>query len=358
MALNVSLTLYALDNITDPCQFEKLCNDLLFREGFKHLKPHGGMHDSGIDASIHVHEANTRIIFQYSTQKTFAAKIKETLQKLKENGERCEELHYVSNREISHSAGNSLVNFAKNEYNIQLKIYDREWMRIRLDNDSSDLRKKYLGVAPEKEYFVDYKAYWRTTNNGRPSYVVELLWLDESEVQILQTTITATPSSNLGTRFNELGARGAFNFPTALLLESIASVCKFHINTQVIDDDPVINKIEIRDSSPSKRDIDLQIETHRLVDTPNATTVVYLVNYVPGICDAIKEELDKEMTMEERAVFFEIAKHGGVKPGSTERKRAWRASDLTLSPTILNWSPDLQNMVDRTPPTPDTQTEC
>ena len=57
----IDLTLYALDTITDTWQFEKLCSDLLFREGFKNLKPHGGMHDRGIDALIHVHETNSRI---------------------------------------------------------------------------------------------------------------------------------------------------------------------------------------------------------------------------------------------------------------------------------------------------------
>ena len=65
----IDLTLYALDTISDPWQFEKLCNDLLFREGFKNLKPHGGMHDRGIDALIYVHETNSRIVCQYSTQK-------------------------------------------------------------------------------------------------------------------------------------------------------------------------------------------------------------------------------------------------------------------------------------------------
>ena len=31
----IDLTLYALDTITDSREFEKLCSDLLFREGFK-----------------------------------------------------------------------------------------------------------------------------------------------------------------------------------------------------------------------------------------------------------------------------------------------------------------------------------
>ena len=339
--MRVNLTLYALDNITDPWEFEKLCNDLLFREGFQHLKPHGGMHDNGIDASIHVHKADPRIVFQYSTQKNFTAKVRNTLLKLKETGEQCDELHYVSNREVAYSTAKKLIGFAKSEYDTRLEIYDREWMRLRLDNDSSDLRKKYLGVTHEQEYSVDYKGYWRIGDDGRQSYIVELFWLDQSDAQVLQTTITATPSDNLTARFSQLTAKGAFNFPTLLLLENIASICQFHINTQVIDDDPVIANVGVKDTSAG-RDFSLEIETQRLADMPNTTTVVYLVNHVPGVCDALKEEINKTMTMQERAVYFRLAEQGGVKPGSIEGKRVVRASDLILSPTTLLWRGDLE----------------
>lgn len=339
--MRVSLTLYALDNITDPWQFEKLCNDLLFREGFLHLKPHGGMHDNGIDASIHVHEADPRIVFQYSTQKDFVAKIKSTLLRLKESGEQCDELHYVSNREVAYSTAKKLIDFAKSEYDTRLELYDREWLRLRLDNDSSDLRKKYLGVTQEQEYSVDYKTYWEISDGDRQSYVIELFWLDQSDVQVLQTTITATPSDGLSARFRQLSARGAFSFPTILFLESIASICQFHVNTQVIDEEPVVANVDVQDTS-SGRDFSLKIETHRLAEMPNTTTVVYLVNHVPGVCDALKEELNKAMPMEERAVYFRLAEQGGVKPSSVEGKRVVNASDLTFSPTTLLWKADFE----------------
>ena len=339
--MQVSLTLYALDNITDPWQFEKLCNDLLFREGFQHLKPHGGMHDNGIDASIHVHQADQRIVFQYSTQKDFSAKIRDTLQRLKETGEQCDQLHYVSNREVAYSTAKKLIEFARSEYDTRLEIYDREWMRLRLDNDSSDLRKKYLGVTHEQEYSVDYKGYWRMGDDSKQSYIVELLWLDQSDNHVLQTTITATPSDNLMRRFSQLAAKGCFNFPTLLLLENIASICQFHINTQAIDDEPAVANVEVRDTS-SGRGISLKIETHRLAEMPNTTTVVYLVNHVPGVCDALKEEIDKTITMQERAVYFKLAEQGGMKPGSIEGKRVIRASDLVPSPTTLLWKGALE----------------
>lgn len=336
----IDLTLYALDTITDTWQFEKLCSDLLFREGFKNLKPHGGMHDRGIDALIHVHETNSRIIFQYSTQKTFEAKIKGTLQKLRENEEQCDELHYVTNREVPYSTARDLIKFADTQYGAKLEVYDREWMRVRLDNNSSDLRKKYLGLAGEVEYSVDYKGYWTVNDDGKQEYILEIFWIDESGVQALQTIITATPSNKLATRFNQLVSKGAFNFPTFLLLQMIASICQFHINTQVVDEEPVKNTVVIQDTSEGGRGFSLDLETFRLVDMPDNLTVVYLLNYVPGVCDAIAEEIDKETTVKERALYALWAKEAGVDPRQLKGGRIIRSSDLLLKESALLWNQD------------------
>ena len=336
----IDLTLYALDTITDSREFEKLCSDLLFREGFKNLKPHGGMHDRGIDALIHVHETNSRIICQYSTQKTFEVKIKGTLQKLKDNGEQCDELHYVTNREVPYSTAKDLISFTNAQYGTKLEIYDREWMRVRLDNDSSDLRKKYLGLAGEVEYSVDYKCYWTVNDDGKQEYIVEIFWIDESGVRALQTIITATPSDNLATRFNQLVSKGAFNFPTFLFLQMIASVCQFHINTQVVDEEPVKNTVVIQDTSEGSKGFRLDLETFRLVDMPDNLTVVYLLNYVPGVCDAIAEELDKETAVKERALYALWAKEAGVDPRQLKGGRIIRSSDLLLKESALLWNED------------------
>lgn len=334
----IDLTLYALDTFTDSWQFEKLCNDLLFREGFKNLKPHGGMHDRGIDALIYVRESNSRIICQYSTQKTFAAKIKDTLKKLKENEEQCDELHYVTNRAVPYSTAKDLISFAEIEHETKLEIYDREWMRVRLDNDSSDLRKKYLGLAGEIEYSVDHKSYWTEGSDGKQEYKIELFWIDQSDVQALKTIITATPSDELVTRFNQLAARGAFSLPTFLLLQIIASLCQFHLNTQVIDEEPVKSETLIQDTSGAGRGLSLAIETHRLVDMPNNLTVVYLLNYVPGVCDAITEEIDKEMSVEERALYSSWAKEAGVAHRPLSARKIMRSSDLILRQSALHWN--------------------
>ena len=336
----IDLTLYALDTITDAWQFEKLCNDLLFREGFKNLKPHGGMHDRGIDALIYVHETNSRIVCQYSTQKTFEAKIKGTLQKLKDNAEQCDELHYVTNREVPYSTARDLISFAKAEYDAGLEIYDREWMRVRLDNASSDLRKKYLGLNEEIEYSVDYKGYWIEKEDGKPRYVIEIVWLDQSDVPALQSIITATPSDGLVRRFGQLVAKGAFNFPTFLVLQMVASLCQFHLNTQVIDEERVTNTVIVQDSVEDSKGLSVEIETSRLVDMPGNLTVVYLLNHVPGVCDALAEETDKDVTLEERTLYSLWAKEAGVDPRRLKGARIIGASDLLLKQSALLWKED------------------
>ena len=196
-----------------------------------------------------------------------------------------------TNREVPYSTAKDLINFANTQYGTKLEIYDREWMRVRLDNNSSDLRKKYLGLAGEVEYSVDYKGYWTINNDGKQQYIIEIFWIDESGVQALQTIITATPSDNLSARFNQLVSKGAFNFPTFLFLQIIASVCQFHINTQVVDEEPVKNTVVVQDTSEGDKGFSLDLETFRLVDMPDNLTVVYLLNYVPGVCDAIAEDM-------------------------------------------------------------------
>ena len=332
------MTQYALDNITDYLEFESMCSDLMFRAGFKNLKPHGGMHDNGIDAVTYVHEADSRIIFQYSTQRNVPTKVKETLATLRKNGEQCNQLHYVSSREISYSTAKDLIDFAESEYNAKLEIYDREWIRLRLDNDSADLKKKYFGLVADQEYNVDYKAYWMRTEDGSQSYVIEIYWLDQSEVPVLQTNITATPSPSLKTRMSELTAKGGFNFPTLLFLENIASLCQFHFHTQSIDDETVENNIVIQDTSDGRRDFTVHIETFRLIPMPDVTTVLYLLNYVPGVCDSIREDLDREISIEERKFYALMVRGSGITPRDIGVGRAVRASDLLVRPSTLLWA--------------------
>jgi Restriction endonuclease len=42
--------LWTLDNEMDDAEFERLCTDLLGREGYKDIVPIGGSHDRGRDA--------------------------------------------------------------------------------------------------------------------------------------------------------------------------------------------------------------------------------------------------------------------------------------------------------------------
>ena len=259
------------------------------------------------------------------------------MQKLKDNAEQCDELHYVTNREVPYSTAKNLISVAKAEYDTTLEIYDREWMRVRLDNDSSDLRKKYLGLAGEIEYSVDYKSYWIEKDNGKQRYVIEIVWLDQSDVPTLQSIITATPSDGLARRFSQLVAKGAFNFPTFLVLQVVASLCQFHLNTQVVDEERVTNTVIVQDSAEDSKGLSLEVETFRLVDMPDNLTVVYLLNYVPGVCDAIAEETDKELTLEERVLYSRWAKEAGMDPAQLKGARIIRASDLLLKQSTLLW---------------------
>lgn len=335
------LTDYALDNVTDYGQFESMCNDLMFRAGYKNLVPHGGMHDNGIDAVTYVHEIDSRIVFQYSTQRDVNGKVKDTLKKLKDNGEQCNELHYVSNREISYTLATNLIEFAKTEYNAVLNIYDREWIRVRLDNDSSDLRRKYFNIDYETVYNVDYKAYWVKPDEGPQSYVMELYWIDQSDTPVLQTNITATPSPALSARMFEIVSRGGFNYPTIFCLGIIGSICKSTIQTQLIDDDPVKNGVTIGDPSPERGwDFDVGFETFRLVPMPESSTVVYLLNFVPGVCEELGEKTSREISVEERILYARMVRSSGMSPQDIDNGLTSLDSALLGQSVQLLWNFD------------------
>ena len=68
---------------------------------------------------------------------------------------------------------------------------------------------------------------------------------------------------------------------------------------------------------------------------PNNLTVVYLLNYVPGVCDALAEEIDKEITVEERTLYLGWAKEAGVDPMHLKEGRIIRSSDLLLKQFTL-----------------------
>jgi len=146
--------LWTLDNQTNGDTFERLCVDLLSREGYSHIVPIGGVHDRGRDAEIREF-ATTVTFFQFSLEKGWLSKLRRELKKVRQNGHEVDTYIFVTSLNVTGRKRDSLRTEVQREYGWQLVIYDREWLRNRLEEQHPDLAVKYLGVSattPTSEY--------------------------------------------------------------------------------------------------------------------------------------------------------------------------------------------------------------
>src|SRR5205814_8517783 len=78
--------LWALDNEIQPRSFERLCVDLLGREGYYHIVPIGGCKDHGRDAEFRcwrgTSERGSVVAFQFSLQDKWERKLHQDVKKI------------------------------------------------------------------------------------------------------------------------------------------------------------------------------------------------------------------------------------------------------------------------------------
>jgi tetratricopeptide (TPR) repeat protein len=143
--------LWTLDNEMDGTRFERLCTDLLVREGYKDIVPIGGNHDRGRDAELRtwkgLKSTGGITFFQYSIEKKWERKLREELDKVHTNRHVINFYVFVTTQSISGSKRDKLVPMAEAQYKWHLIIYDREWLRLRLEEVHPDLAAKYLGIS-------------------------------------------------------------------------------------------------------------------------------------------------------------------------------------------------------------------
>ena len=142
--------LWALDNEIQPAEFERLCVDLLCREGYRRIEPGGGTKDLGKDAELSfwsgLSDLRLAIAFQFSLEKNWEKKLVKDEAKIANNFKNVQELVFVTPQRITGTKKDKLKSEARKTYNWELTIYDREWLRNRLCEYHQDLAKKYLGL--------------------------------------------------------------------------------------------------------------------------------------------------------------------------------------------------------------------
>lgn len=143
--------LWTLDNEMDGTRFERLCTDMLFREGYKDIIPIGGNYDRGRDAQIHrlkgIRTEGGKVFFQYTLEKKWDTKLRRELAKVRKNNHDIDFYVFVTSQKITGNQRDKLERWVRQEYQWQLIIYDREWFRHRLEEAYPDLATTHLGIS-------------------------------------------------------------------------------------------------------------------------------------------------------------------------------------------------------------------
>lgn len=145
--------LWALDNSISPSDFERLCIDLLDREGYHHIVPIGGVKDHGRDAELRAWAGGSNgcvsIAFQFSLNQRWESKLRKDAVQIVKHRPHISQLVYVTSRRVTGAKQDSLGVEFQSTHGCKLTIYEREWLRHRLGEVHHDLVTKYLGITLE-----------------------------------------------------------------------------------------------------------------------------------------------------------------------------------------------------------------
>lgn len=122
--------LWALDNEIDDKSFERLCVDLLGREGYGKIVPVGGMKDHGRDAEIRVWRgasaARATTFFQFSLDDRWERKFRRDAKAIVGYGHSISEFTFVTSHNVSGTKQDSLKKEFKELYGWDVTFYQRK----------------------------------------------------------------------------------------------------------------------------------------------------------------------------------------------------------------------------------------
>lgn len=147
-----SMVLWAIDSELEGSKFERLCVDLLYRNGYKDIIPIEPQ-DGGRDAEELPRKGRDRdgcpSFFQFSLEAGWKAKIRKDATKLHRRGAQFTYLVFVTSRKVRGVDIDQLRAEFRSKYGWTLIVYSREWLRLQLEEANPDLSKKYLGIRIE-----------------------------------------------------------------------------------------------------------------------------------------------------------------------------------------------------------------
>lgn len=143
--------LWALDHSISPHEFERLCVDLLGREGYRQIVPVGGTNDRGQDAELRYYvgaaDRQVAVAFQFSLEKRWEPKLRKDAAKIANHNSDIVTMVFVTTQMVTGAKRDSLRTAIREQFGWNLTIFSREWLRARLSELHHDLAAKYLGIS-------------------------------------------------------------------------------------------------------------------------------------------------------------------------------------------------------------------
>ncbi len=145
--------LWTLDKETSPKTFERLCVDLMYRNGYKDILPLGDNYDRGRDAETELfkgtNDKKRKIFFQFSLEEQWDGKLNRELKKVNNFGHKFDFYIFITSQNVTGYKIDKLRVKTRKQYGWELIIFHREWLRLQLEEANKDLAKKYLEVSSQ-----------------------------------------------------------------------------------------------------------------------------------------------------------------------------------------------------------------
>ena len=165
--------LWTIDNELDGGVFERLCVDLLFRNGYRDIVPIEPQ-DGGRDAEEFPRRGRSRAgeaaFFQFSLETDWKGKLRRDARRLSGGGHEFSKFVFVTSQKARGVDIDSLGTELRKKYGWDLIVYSREWLRLQLEEAHPDLAQKYLGVGvPEWSEHLSTRLRFKKSTDNRLS---------------------------------------------------------------------------------------------------------------------------------------------------------------------------------------------
>lgn len=164
--MSYNLTLEKIRKITDYPEFERLCCEVLNRQGYDRLNPQGIEGKDGGKDALHYDESS-KVEFHFSTRQDWKPKVKKDTKKTYSSDRECDKIVFVSNQVIQGTQEDKIKEEIEEDYRYSLEVYDAERLRLLLDSVYQDLREKYLRIETDPQHTTNDSAKLEDFHNKR-----------------------------------------------------------------------------------------------------------------------------------------------------------------------------------------------